>query len=119
MKKKSILLVEDDEVVRETLKDALESKYIVLEASGCKEAVKHLTKCIDLAIVDFILPDADGFSVLNILRAVNPKLPVIIMTGYGSEDLAIEAIRHRASDYIKKPFEMAYLRRRVSEVLNN
>lgn len=118
MKKKTILLVDDDFAVRNTLKDYLEKKYTVLEASGCKEVIRQLAKPIDLAIIDFILPDADGFKVLKILRAINGSLPVIIITGYGSENLAIEAIRHKASDYIKKPVELAYLKKRVSEALN-
>jgi two-component system response regulator AtoC len=115
--KKTILLVDDDKVVRGILRNAFERKYDVLEASGCKDAIRQLAKPLDLAIVDFILPDAHGFRVLNILRAAKPKLPVIIMTAYGGEDLAIEAIRHEASDYIKKPVELPYLEKRLTDLI--
>ena len=117
MERKTILLVEDNDMVRKTFKSALEKSYNVLEASGYYDTIKQLTEHIDLALVNSHLPDADGFEVLNILRTLNPGLPVIIMTAFDSENLAIEALRHNASDFIEKPVELAYLRKKVAEVL--
>jgi DNA-binding NtrC family response regulator len=119
MKKKTILLVEDDEVVRTTIKRALETKYTVLEASGYRDVMRQLKKNIDLALVDFIHPDTNGLVALKVLREVNnPKLPVIIMTAYESKALAKEANKRNATAYIKKPVESAYLKKMVSKMLS-
>jgi DNA-binding NtrC family response regulator len=110
--KKTILIV-DDSVVRSLLKDTLEEEYHVLEASTCQEVIEQLTNPIDLALIEFILPDAYGSEVLNEIRKAKPEIP-IIMTGYGGKP-ALKALGN--VDYIKKPFQLAYLRKRVSEKL--
>jgi len=117
MQKKSILLVEDDIALRESTRLILEMKYHVLEASDYSEALNKLKNPLDLAIIDYILPDYDGFDLLKEIRKVKPELPVIMMTGYGTEDVAIKAIRAGATDYIKKPINPVYLMNRVSELL--
>ncbi|MEW6418907.1 MAG: response regulator transcription factor [Nitrospirota bacterium] len=117
MEKKTILLVDDDPVVRDVIKGALEREYDVLEASGYQEVIKQLTKPVDLALIDYILPDRDGFEVLKALREIKPALPAIIMTGYSSEKVAIKALRSAVADYIKKPISLKYLRRRLSEIV--
>ncbi|MBI4690220.1 MAG: response regulator transcription factor [Nitrospirae bacterium] len=114
---KSILLVEDDVEIRESTKLILESKYHVLDASNYSEATTKLKSHIDLAIIDYILPDYDGFELLKELRKVKPTLPVIMMTGYGTEAIAIKAFRSGVTDYIKKPITPVYLMKRLSEIL--
>jgi YesN/AraC family two-component response regulator len=115
--KKSILLVEDDAVVRDMIKFVLERKYKVLEASRYSEAVNLLKNPIDLAIIDYSLPDKDGFDVLKAVRKARPSIPVIIITAYSSESLAIKAVRAGATDYIKKPLSLKDLMKRLSEIL--
>lgn len=117
--KKTILLVEDDTVVREVIKDALKREYNVLEASGYSEAIKLFSYPIDLALIDYILPDGDGFEVLKAIREVKPELPAIIMTAYSNENVVLMAIRTEVADYIKKPLKLAYLRKRLSVILGN
>ncbi len=114
---KTILLVDDDPVVRDVIKGALKSEYNLLEASGYQDVIKQLTKPIDLALIDYILPDCDGFEVLKAVREAIPALPAIIITGYGSEKVVIKALRAAVVDYIKKPIKLTYLGRRVSEIL--
>jgi YesN/AraC family two-component response regulator len=118
VQKKTILLVEDDKVVREMLKEALERDYNVYEASGYKEALKHPIKNIDLALIDYMLPEGrNGLEVLKAIRQEKPSIPAIIMTGFGTEVLAIKAFRTGATDYIKKPLRIAYLRKILTEIL--
>jgi YesN/AraC family two-component response regulator len=117
MERKSILLVEDEAVVREMIRGALEREHRVLEASRYSEAVDHSGSQIDLALVDYALPDRDGFEVIEALRKAKPSLPVILMTAYGNESLAIRALRVGVSDYIRKPVSFAYLMKRLSEIL--
>lgn len=119
MDKKSILLVEDDPIVRDIIKSALGKEYNILEASSYSETIKLIRYPIDVAIIDYILPDKDGFEVLKALREVEPSLPAIIMTGYSDENLVIKAIRKEVADFIKKPLDLSYLRRRLSELFGN
>jgi len=117
VKKKSVLLVEDDGVVRDVIKGVLEPEYNVLGASDYSEAVKLLRNPIDIAIIDYVLPDRDGFEVLKAVREmVDPTLPAIVMTGYSDENVLIKAIRTEVADYIKKPLNLTYLKRRLSEI---
>lgn len=119
MNKKTILLVEDDTVVREIIKDALKREYNILEVSGYSDAIKLFGYPIDLALIDYVLPDSDGFEVLKAIREVKPALPAIIMTAYSNENVVLRAIRAEVADYIKKPLKLAYLRKRLSEILGD
>ena len=114
---KSILLVEDDMLVRESISLALELKYNVLQASNCSKAVQQLGNPIDLVIVDYILPDGNGFELLKEIRKLDPSLPVIMLTAYSTEDLAMEALRNQVTDFIKKPSSIRYLMTKIAELL--
>ena len=119
MFKKSLLLVDDDDVIRDVIKSALNNEYRVFEASKYSDVMKFPFQSVDLAIIDYILPDRDGFEVLQSLRERNPSLPAIIITGWGDEDVIIRALRENATDYIKKPVNLRYLRERVSDILGD
>jgi two-component system response regulator YesN len=115
--KKSILLVEDDDVVRAMIREGLERKYHVLEAATCSKAIEQIKKPFDLALIDYNLPDSDGFEVLKAIRKSKPGLPVIFMTAYSTDNVAIKAFRSGVTDYIRKPLSFAYLRAKLSEIL--
>lgn len=89
-------------MVRDMIKDAFEREYNVLEASGYSDAIKLFRYPFDLALIDYVLPDSDGFEVLKAIREAKPALPAIIMTSYSNENIAIKAIRTEVTDYIKK-----------------
>jgi putative two-component system response regulator len=102
----AVLLVEDDDdhaaIVTKALEDALDAP-VIARASSVAGATELLGGSEwSLAIVDHKLPDGLGFEVLDTLRALSPSLPVLMLTGYGSEETAIEAFRHGASDYVVK-----------------
>ncbi len=118
MAKKCVLLVDDDALMRDVIKIALgREQYDVLEASDYSEAVGQLNKPVDLALIDYVLPERDGLDVLKAIRQAKPELPVILMTAYGNEDLVMKAAKSGAADYIKKPFTPANLTRKLSEIL--
>jgi YesN/AraC family two-component response regulator len=100
-------------------KSALNNEYQVFEASSYVDVMKFPFQSVDLAIIDYILPDRDGFEVLQSLRERNPSLPAIIITGWGDEDVIIRALRENATDYIKKPVNLQYLRERVSDIVGD
>jgi YesN/AraC family two-component response regulator len=115
--RKIILIVEDDMVVRKVIRGVFQQEYNVLEASRCSRALELLRHHVDIALIDYMLPDGDGFEVLKESRKVKPDLPIILMTGYSTEDVAIKALRFGATDYVKKPLVLGSLQRRVSDIL--
>ena len=105
MGKGSLLLVDDDRQVLDSMADWLrELGYDLDTASGCQEAFARLDKRrYDLALVDIRLSDGDGFEILNLCREKHPETSVILITGYGTVDSAIEAVRAGAFDFLTKP----------------
>jgi two-component system response regulator YesN len=118
MRRKSILLVEDDGVLRDLLRCVLEREYHIMEAATASESKNLAVSHIDLALIDYSLPDGNGFDVLKALREAKPGLPVILMTAYSTENLAVKAFRMGVTDYLKKPLSFAYLRGKLSELLD-
>lgn len=100
-----LLVVDDDEGVLDAMADYLrEQKHRVDIASTCLEAIEKLNeRDYDIAICDVNLPDADGFHLLQWAVDRQPETSVILLTGYGTIESAVEAIRLGAFDYLTKP----------------
>jgi DNA-binding NtrC family response regulator len=111
MKKESILVVEDEDIMRESLVDWFSSEdHKVDAADDGEKALKNFNLSdYDVMIVDLKLPGRDGLLVLSEVRVKNPKTKVIIITAYPSVDTAVEAMRRGAVDYLAKPFELERL----------
>ena len=113
----TVLLVEDDDdqarLVSATLADALAGCVIARARSVATAAELANGSHWSLAVVDHKLPDGLGLDVLDALRAANPAVPIVMLTGQGSEETAVEAFRHGASDYVVKdgPYLDALARR--------
>ncbi len=107
----TILLVDDEDDVRLPLRRFLTNKgYRTLEAGGLAAALEIVRKQQpDTAIVDFSLPDGDGLDVLRALKAQDASLPVVLLTGHGSIDLAVRAIKEGADQFLTKPVELSAL----------
>jgi len=108
---RKILLVDDDESVRLALGRFLDGKgYAHVDADGVA-AVRELLRgqSVDAAVVDFSLPDGDGLDVLRTLKAQDPSLPVLLLTGHGTIDLAVKAIKEGAEQFLTKPVELPAL----------
>ncbi len=107
----TVLLVDDDAVFRRTAGRALERRgYSVMYAEDGEHALKHesLAQC-DTAVVDLNMPGMDGLELLEHLQAKRDDLPVIVLTGYGSINTAIDAIKLGAFHYLTKPCEISHL----------
>lgn len=117
MEKRSILLVEDDDVFREMIRVTIEREYNVIEASNCSEGIAHLSRPIDLAILDHMLPDGNGFDIIDAIKEMKPAIPIIMMTGYSTEELAIKACGKGVAFYMRKPANLGCLRRKLAEIL--
>ncbi|MFN3477694.1 MAG: sigma-54-dependent transcriptional regulator, partial [Candidatus Methylomirabilales bacterium] len=111
MPAKRILIVDDEESIRFTLKKALEGEgYGVILAKDGEEGVRMaLEASVDLALLDVRLPRLDGLAALTKIKERRPSLPVIMMTAYGTLPIAIEAMKRGAYDYITKPFDVEEL----------
>ena len=104
----SLLVADDDQVARELLGEALgrEGYRVSVVASG-EECVRLAeSEPFDLALVDLRMPGLDGLDVLKRLAAIQPNLPVVILTAFAAIDTAIEAVNAGAFDYLSKPFRM-------------
>jgi DNA-binding NtrC family response regulator len=101
-----VLIVDDDPKIRELLTSILENaSYIVETASDGKEAIKTCKKFpIDVALIDVELPDMKGTNLLSTLKALQPKMVKIIITGHPTIENAVTAVNERADGYILKPF---------------
>ncbi|MBI3949124.1 MAG: sigma-54-dependent Fis family transcriptional regulator [Acidobacteria bacterium] len=103
---KTILLIDDDDVLRRILTHHLEEAgYRVLsEARGGPALGIFTTTEVDLVITDIQMPEMDGYELLKRIRAISPEAPVIVITAFGSIDSAVHAMKLGAEDYITKPF---------------
>jgi DNA-binding response OmpR family regulator len=101
----SILLIDDEKVLLEAVSDDLkESGYEVTTAISGEEGLKSFKKLEhDLVISDLKMESMDGLEVSRQIRQQNPKTPIMILTGYGSLETAIEALRLDLDDYVLKP----------------
>ena len=104
---RTILIVDDEEFIRLNLKQILkEEKYHVLLQETGKSAINTIREEeVDLVLLDLNLPDLSGLEVLEQMKRFRPDLLIIIITGFASVESAVEAIKHGAYDYIKKPFK--------------
>ena len=103
-----ILVIDDEKAIRKSLREILEyENYEVEEAEDGPEAIEKITNnTFDIALCDIKMPQMDGIEVLTKLLEINPDLPVIILTGHGSVETAVEALKKGAYDFIEKPLDM-------------
>lgn len=114
-----ILVVDDEERVMESIRSALDPDEY--ECHWVENGIKALTVIeeqeFDLVLTDLMMPKVNGLDVVRSLRAKAPKIPIIVMTAYGSIDIAVEAMRLGAEDFLSKPLERSRLRKSVERVL--
>ncbi|MCX7917024.1 MAG: response regulator [bacterium] len=106
--KDRILIIEDSEEIVKLLKDILtlrnfEIEYVFNGIEGISKVKENL---YSLVILDLQLPDMDGFNVLEEIKKINSSLPVIVLTGFGTTENIVRAIKMGAEDFIEKPFEI-------------
>ena len=110
--KPSILIVDDDEVMRETLSDVLKKRGYEIFSVGSGNGALSLMKksIIDLILLDMRLPDIDGLEVLKKIKEFDTEILVIMMTAYSDVQTAVSSMKSGAYDYINKPFELDELK---------
>ena len=115
MTEKTILIVDEDQVIRDCLTDCLSKEgYQTKAVASLKDASAELeSNPYALVLTEINLPDGDGFHLLDIIKANYPKTVVIVITGYGSIESAVRAIKTGAYEYLTKPINDDDLRMSV------
>ena len=116
-----VLIVDDEQSVRAALERILDAMgYEVISAiDGLDAQARLLQLSIDLVITDLTMPGADGFAVLDAVRALRSGLPVIVLTGRSSTQDCVRAMRAGAADFLRKPFDHAEVQQVVRTALQS
>jgi len=119
MRRKRILVVEDDLAVQEVVTLSLSDVFDVKQAMTGAEALR-IVRCDPVAavVLDYRLPDQSGLEVLSEIKSARPSLPVILVTGYGSEGVCASALKLGVRDYFQKPLNVFDLRQSVRHILS-
>ena len=116
----TVLIVDDEEAALETMSDALSNQgYEIITTSSGKEALTIMQdRPVDVVLTDLKMPDVDGMEILRIAKDMDPQAQVIMITGYGSIEKAVRAMRAGAADFIEKPvLSLAAFREKVKKAL--
>ncbi|OFZ70277.1 MAG: sigma-54-dependent Fis family transcriptional regulator [Betaproteobacteria bacterium RBG_16_58_11] len=114
-----ILIVEDDQDLREALTDTLKlAGYHVISAQDGEAALALMAQqAVGLVVSDVMMQPMDGHTLLKRIKAVYPHVPVLLMTAYGMIEKAVEAMRDGACDYLTKPFDANKLLAQVARYM--
>ncbi|MFO3681695.1 sigma-54-dependent transcriptional regulator [Pseudomonas aeruginosa] len=121
MARARILIVDDEDSIRFGMRGFLESRgYGVVDADSCQRA-RELFQASppDVAVIDYRLHDGSALDLLRDFRRIEPDVPVIVLTAYGSIDLAVQAIKEGAEQFLTKPIEMPALHAILKRLLDN
>ncbi len=114
-----ILVAEDDELILRTIEHKLlkEGYEVILSRNG-NEAIEQLKKTVvDLIITDIMMPFASGVEILSAMNSIGKKIPVIMLSSMGQEEVILNAFDLGASDFIVKPFSPNELMLRVKRLI--
>jgi DNA-binding NtrC family response regulator len=116
-----ILVVDDEPSIRFALRDYLEAKgWLVEEADSCRGAQDAFRAFrLDAAVVDYSLPDGNALEMLPRLKALDSGVALVILTGHGTIDLAVRAIKEGADHFLTKPVELPTLLVILERLLEN
>jgi DNA-binding NtrC family response regulator len=115
----SVLIVDDEPSVRQTLSEWMRKKnFHVFEAEGGRQAMEMIQReDPDIVISDVVMPGMDGIQLLKEAMAVKADIPFLMISGYPSRSTAVDIMKYGASDYLPKPFTPEELAHRVSRTL--
>jgi DNA-binding NtrC family response regulator len=113
----TLLVVDDEPSIRHAISRAFPDLVVKEAETGAAALALVRDAYPDLVLLDQRLPDGDGLELLAKIRAIDPDCPVVLLTGHGSVDLAVDALKQGISDFIEKPFKLERLRRTVGLLL--
>lgn len=115
-----ILVVDDDPQIRLALREAIQRLgYETVLCEGGEQALKRLSQdTFSLLVTDMKMPRMDGLTLLREVRKRSGSLPVLVITGYGTIDNAVETMKEGATDYLVKPFSLESLKKAIQSVMS-
>ncbi|MFO7814564.1 MAG: response regulator [Halanaerobiales bacterium] len=118
-KGKKILIIDDEKNIRFTLKKSLENDYNIVTAVNGEDGIeKFSNEDFDLVLLDMKLPGVNGIDTLKQIKEEDQKANIVIITGFGSVDSAVETMKLGAIDYLNKPFTPEEIKEIVNEVIS-
>ena len=119
MEKKTVLVIDDEQIVLDSVIQILTDKdyKVDVSLSGREGLDRAIHKDYDIVLTDILMPDIGGMRVLRDIKRAKPSLPVVIITGYATTKSAVQAMKLGAANYIEKPFEPEELLNAVSSAL--
>jgi two-component system, NtrC family, response regulator AtoC len=116
----ALLIVEDETILAKNIRIYFErAGYDVRAALSAEEGLRQLDLFKpDVVLLDYQLPDMDGLGMLTALRKIDPMLKVVMLTGQGSVDLAVKAMKLGAADFLTKPVELEKLRLLIEKLFS-
>jgi two-component system, response regulator YesN len=110
-----ILIVDDDTAFLDRYVESLSDAYRLVSAQTGRTAIERVKRRsdIDLVVIEYRLSDMSGIDVMREIKDIEPSVLVLIATAYGDEEVAVEAFRSGARDYLKKPFSMSELSTKI------
>ncbi len=116
--KPDVLICDDELGVRESLRLILEGQYALSFAVNGEEAVRHVKDHNPaVVIMDIKMPVMNGLDALAQIKKLKPRVPVVMITGYESDDVAAQAMRLGANDYLTKPFDRQRILSKIQAIL--
>jgi len=107
----TVLIVDDEDLARENVRETLtDAGYEAIEAGDLSQAHKYIDEgAADIVLLDVMLPDGSGLTLLDRIELENPSPPVILITAFGEVDTAVEAMKKGAQDFLQKPLDLERL----------
>src|SRR5262245_27625686 len=111
MSKSKVLIVDDEPGVRFGIRDFLETRGYKVDDTNCCRGAEDMFRATrhDAAVIDYLLPDGTALDLLPRMKAIDPGVSLIILTGHGSIDLAVRAIKEGAEQFLTKPVDLSTL----------
>ncbi len=114
-----LLVIDDDVAIRELLVEYLATRGYRVDGTSDGRIALELMRAgsYDLVLTDFQVPHRDGLDILRVARQMSPPLPTILMTGYGTVDTAVAALKEGAADFLLKPFKLKRVHDAIQQAL--
>ena len=112
------MVVDDEKIIRDVFIEGFR-EYKIVPADNGQRALNILTQSndIDLVIMDVMMPGLGGIKLLKEIKKINPNYKIIVLTGYGSKEAVVEALRSAADEFLEKPFDIAKVKEMFEKML--